>query len=74
MPDMNGIDMIAKLREDSMNLSTPVMVVTTESLRRWGDTCKELGAQFWIMKPFSETAILSVAKKIIDSNQSSSAS
>ena len=74
MPDMNGIDMIAKLREDSMKLSTPVMVVTTESLRRWGDTCKELGAQFWIMKPFSETAILSVAKKIIDSNQSSSAS
>ena len=72
MPDMNGIDMIAKLRQDSLNLTTPVMVVTTESLRRWADTCKELGAQFWIMKPFSEEAILSVARKIIAQNQAAS--
>ena len=70
MPDMSGIDMITELRSNSLNMTTPVMVVTTESLRRWGGTCKELGAQFWIMKPFSEEAILSVAKKIIAKDKS----
>ena len=74
MPDMNGIDMITELRSNSLNMTTPVMVVTTESLRRWGDTCKELGAQFWIMKPFSEEAILSVAKKIIAKEKTTPAS
>ena len=72
MPDMNGIEMIAQVRKNSLNVDTPVMVVTTESLRRWGNTCKELGAQFWIMKPFSEEAILSVARKIIDSHRATS--
>ena len=65
MPRMGGLEMIAKLRADSLNSETPVFVLTTESLRRHASTCEELGARVWIVKPYDPTLLMECASEFL---------
>ena len=65
MPRMGGLEMIAKLRDDSRNRETPVFVLTTESLRRHATTCEELGASVWIVKPYDPTLLMECASEFL---------
>jgi two-component system chemotaxis response regulator CheY len=70
MPNMDGIELIQKLRDKLDYMTTPIMVLTTEwsaEMKRLG---KQAGATSWIVKPFNtkllHQAILETIKKAND--------
>jgi len=64
MPNMNGIELVQKLREDPRFRATPILILTTES----GDSLKQqgraAGATGWIVKPFVPEKLLKVVGKV----------
>jgi two-component system chemotaxis response regulator CheY len=60
MPRLNGLDMITKVREDSLNAGTPAFVLTTESMTKFAETCEDIGADIWIVKPYHAPSLLEV--------------
>lgn len=63
MPNMDGIELIKRLRNTLDYLSTPIMVLTTEWSKEMKEKGKDAGATSWIVKPF-DTKLL--GKAIID--------
>ena len=60
MPRLSGLDMITKVREDSLNAGTPAFVLTTESMNKFAETCEDIGADIWIVKPYHAPSLLEV--------------
>lgn len=66
LPDFSGIDVIKRLREHPKHYMTPVIFITA-------DATKELEAyrfthcHSYLTKPFSETTLISVVSKLMDS-------
>lgn len=52
MPVMNGLEMLANLRNIAGKESIPVFVLTTESSKDLVSRGKQHGATAWIVKPF----------------------
>lgn len=65
MPVMDGITLLAKVKAETVNKSTPVLMVTTESDKEKVIRAKELGATGWIVKPFSPEKLEKVIKKVL---------
>ena len=64
MPNMNGIELVAKSREDPRFRATPILILTTESdddLKKQG---RAAGATGWIVKPFVPEKLLKVVDKV----------
>jgi two-component system chemotaxis response regulator CheY len=61
MPNMNGLDFLRALRANPDWTHIPVLMVTTESSRRAITEAMEIGANAYVVKPFTpemlETAI-----------------
>jgi len=53
MPNMDGIELIRRLRNTLDYMSTPIMVLTTEWSQEMKNMGKEVGATSWIVKPFN---------------------
>lgn len=51
LPDMSGIDILAKIKGDERLHRTPVVVLTTTDDQREIDRCYDLGANVYITKP-----------------------
>jgi CheY-like chemotaxis protein len=51
LPDMNGVDILAKLKSDEKLKRAPVVVLTTTDDRREVQRCYDLGANVYITKP-----------------------
>jgi len=70
MPNMDGIELISKLRDTLDYMSTPIMVLTTEWSTEMKDKGKQVGATSWIVKPFDtkllHRAILETLEKVND--------
>lgn len=70
MPNMDGIELINKLRDTLDYMSTPIMVLTTEWSREMKEKGKQAGATSWIVKPFDtkllHRAILETIEKAND--------
>ena len=70
MPNMDGIELINKLRDTLDYMSTPIMVLTTEWSREMKEKGKQVGATSWIVKPFDtkllHRAILETIEKAND--------
>ena len=70
MPNMDGIELISKLRDTLDYMSTPIMVLTTEWSREMKEKGKQVGATSWIVKPFDtkllHRAILETIEKAND--------
>jgi two-component system, chemotaxis family, chemotaxis protein CheY len=65
MPNMDGLTMLRKIRNESDNRFVPILVLTTESQGRVVEEGKNAGATGWIVKPFTNDALLSTVKKVI---------
>jgi len=63
MPNMDGIELIKRLRDKLDYISTPIMVLSTEWSREMKQKGKDAGATSWIVKPF-DTELL--AQAILD--------
>jgi two-component system chemotaxis response regulator CheY len=66
MPNMDGIELIRHLREETSCKTTPILVLTTEA----GDSAKEMGkkvgATGWIVKPFNPDVLIAAVRKVCD--------
>ena len=52
MPNMSGLELIGKMKEDETLSTIPVVMVTTEGSDEKVNTAKDLGASGYIKKPF----------------------
>jgi len=53
MPNMDGIELIIRLRDKLDYLITPIMVLSTEWSKEMKQKGKDAGATSWIVKPFN---------------------
>jgi CheY-like chemotaxis protein len=51
LPDMNGVDILARLKSDETLKRAPVVVLTTTDDQREVQRCYDLGANVYITKP-----------------------
>ncbi len=65
MPNLDGIGLVRKVRENPGNKFLPIIVLTTEAQQSKMEEGKQAGATGWIVKPFDADKLLSVVKKVI---------
>jgi two-component system, chemotaxis family, chemotaxis protein CheY len=65
MPNLDGIGLTRKVRENPDYKFVPIIVLTTESQKSKMDEGKAAGATGWIVKPFSADKLLAVVRKLI---------
>jgi two-component system, chemotaxis family, chemotaxis protein CheY len=65
MPNMDGIELIRRLRAMQPYKFTPLVLLTTESQPEKKQQGKAAGATGWIVKPFTPEQLLAVVKKVI---------
>lgn len=64
MPNMDGITLVGKLRNEGGFRSIPILVLTTESEQGKRDAGKQAGATGWIVKPFNPDKLIQVVRKV----------
>jgi two-component system, chemotaxis family, chemotaxis protein CheY len=65
MPNMGGMEFIVNLRSVPGFRFTPVLVLTTESLREKRDEAKKHGATGWLVKPVAGPDMVKLIKKVL---------
>jgi len=65
MPNMDGIELIKKLRGLAPYKFTPILTLTTESGNEKKAEGKQAGATGWIVKPFNPEQLLATIKKVL---------
>jgi CheY-like chemotaxis protein len=63
MPEMNGFDLLAKLRTMPETLTTPVVFFSAIDDYDARRTARDLGAADYIVKPFDQDEVASVLQK-----------
>ena len=66
MPVKNGIECLKEIRNDSKLDKLPIIVYTTSDNPRDIDTCYDLKANLYVVKPTSFESIIKTLKKIIN--------
>ena len=65
MPRMDGLQLIALLRELPTYAKTPILMLTTESSDEMKSKGRAAGANGWLVKPFDPQRLIEVVKKVI---------
>ena len=65
MPNMDGIELIRKLRASPSYRFIPIIMLSTESQVQKKQEGKAAGATGWIVKPFKPQPLLAVVKKVL---------
>ena len=63
MPDLNGWEMVARLKSDPETANIPIIIASVLSQEETGASLRELFA--WIQKPFTEAELAVVWAKAI---------
>ncbi len=64
MPNMNGVELLERLRTDARHASIPVVMLTTEGQPRLMKQAKALGAKGWIVKPFKADLLVAAVHRL----------
>lgn len=64
MPRMNGFGVIEAIRGGEMNSQVPILVLTTENGADLKARARAIGATGWIVKPFDDSALVSVLRRV----------
>jgi len=64
MPNMNGIELVKRLRADERYRIAPILILTTESDDKLKQEGRAAGATGWIVKPFVPEKLLKVVAKV----------
>ena len=62
MPQMNGLDLAAQLKEDARFKNKPILMLTTESSAEMKAKGKAIGLTGWMVKPFSDEKLVKSIK------------
>jgi two-component system chemotaxis response regulator CheY len=65
MPNMGGIEFIAKARTLGGFRFIPILALTTESQQGKRDEAKKLGATGWLLKPVSGADLNKIIKQVL---------
>jgi two-component system chemotaxis response regulator CheY len=65
MPVMNGLGLIRELRKLPAYRGVPIVFLTTESDPEMKKEAKAAGATGWITKPFQQTQLVALVKKVL---------
>lgn len=65
MPNMDGIELIRKVRSEPQFKFMPIIMLTTESQAAKKQEGKAAGATGWIVKPFKPEQLLAVIKRVL---------
>lgn len=65
MPNMDGLSLIRELRKLPAYKGVPIIFLTTESDEAKKAEARAAGATAWIVKPFQESQLLGVVKKVL---------
>lgn len=65
MPNMDGLELIKKVRQEGTHRFTPIVMLTTESSEEKKLAGREAGASGWIVKPFKPEQLLKVVKMVL---------
>lgn len=57
MPDMNGLELLTRMKKDEILKSIPVVVITTEGSQQRLNEFLEMGAAAYVRKPFTPEEI-----------------
>jgi two-component system, chemotaxis family, chemotaxis protein CheY len=58
MPNMNGIEMVERVKSKPENKSLPILMLTTEGQLSLIKQAKQAGAVGWIVKPFKHVQLV----------------
>jgi two-component system chemotaxis response regulator CheY len=64
MPEMDGISLLKRIKQDSSYNHTPVIMLTTESGMDKISEGRAAGAKAWIIKPFHPDELIDAVKKL----------
>lgn len=65
MPEIDGIELIKRLRSKPNYKYIPIIMLTTESMAQKKEAGRKAGATGWIVKPFRPEQLLSVVKRVL---------
>lgn len=65
MPNMDGITMCNKVKEDALLSKIPIFMLTTESSDDLKEKGKKVGVKAWVSKPFDDSKLLGAVAKIL---------
>jgi two-component system chemotaxis response regulator CheY len=65
MPNLNGLELIAKVRETEAYRFIPILVLTTEKQTHLIREAQKAGATGWLFKPFSTEKLIETLKRVI---------
>ena len=66
MPRMGGIEFITELRKNDQFTETPVIVLSTREKMEYNQEIKDLGAIYWMVKPFTPVELLEKVSEILN--------
>jgi len=64
MPEMNGFELVKKLRSSAAFHLTPVLMVTSENHEPIRIKANQLGVNEWLMKPLIPSELLDVVRRL----------
>jgi two-component system chemotaxis response regulator CheY len=65
MPDINGLELVSFIRKSDTHKATPVLIISTQSSERDRARGLALGANGYLIKPFSQEALLDAAWRFL---------
>ena len=65
MPNLDGLGLTRKLREQAKFKTIPILILTTESSDQMKQAGRSAGATGWMVKPFDPAKLIEVIKKVI---------
>lgn len=64
MPNMDGLEMVEKVKADPANQALPILMLTTEGQPVLIKRAKEAGAVGWLVKPFDAAHLVLTAQRL----------
>jgi two-component system chemotaxis response regulator CheY len=65
MPELDGIDLVRKVRDNPSYKFIPIIILTTEAQAGKKEEAKAAGATGWIVKPFRPEQLAAVVRKVL---------
>ncbi|MCK4875337.1 MAG: response regulator [Sulfurimonas sp.] len=65
MPQLNGLDLAATLKQSDAFKNKPILILTTESSAEMKAKGKEIGVTGWLVKPFSDEKLVKAMKMVL---------
>ncbi len=65
MPEMNGLELIKRVRKQEKYKHLPILVLTTETQRDVVQDAKQAGATGWLVKPFNMEKLVTTIRRVV---------